>query len=77
MRSAGKSALITGAPGGIGLTFVKPHVGEAAKVIIADINTSRERQTSADDLTSMAEFLASVEADYIALQTATWTAGNG
>lgn len=48
-RLAGKTALITGAARGIGLSFAETYLREGASVVIADINIERARQ-SADRL---------------------------
>lgn len=43
MRLAGKTALITGAARGIGLTFARSYVDEGARVALADVDLSRAR----------------------------------
>ena len=45
-RLAGKTALITGAAGGIGRAFAERYVSEGAAVAIADINFARAQDTA-------------------------------
>ena len=67
-RFDGKCALITGSTRGIGRAFAEAYVREGAQVAIADINLEAAQKT-AEDLTGMAVFLASKEADYIIAET--------
>jgi len=46
-RLAGKTALITGAARGIGRAFAEAYVREGARVVIADIDAGRARETAA------------------------------
>ena len=48
MRSAGKSALITGAARGIGLAMARAYLAEGARVALADINAAAAEQAAAD-----------------------------
>ena len=48
IRLDGKTALITGAARGIGLTFAQAYVREGARVAIADINIERAREAAAN-----------------------------
>ncbi|MEP2783315.1 MAG: L-iditol 2-dehydrogenase [Pseudoruegeria sp.] len=47
-RLEGKSALITGAAGGIGRGFAEAYIAEGAAVAIADINLDLARQTASE-----------------------------
>ncbi|NGM46360.1 L-iditol 2-dehydrogenase [Rhodobacter sp. SGA-6-6] len=46
MRLSGKTALITGAARGIGLTFARAYAAEGAQVTIADINLDAARKAA-------------------------------
>jgi D-sorbitol dehydrogenase (acceptor) len=46
-RLAGKTALITGAARGIGSAFAQAYIREGARVVIADIDMDRARDTAA------------------------------
>ena len=71
-RLEGKTALITGAARGIGLSFAEAYVREGARVAIADINLERASQTAAEigdeaypvllDVTEQASIDAAVKA---------------
>lgn len=58
-RLDGKTALITGAARGIGLSFAQAYVREGARVAIADINIERARQAA----TTIGEAAVAVEMD--------------
>ncbi len=47
MQLAGKTALITGAARGIGRAFAEAYIREGARVVIADIDSARAKQTAA------------------------------
>lgn len=47
-RLAGKTALITGAARGIGRAFAERYIAEGARVVIADIDITRARETAAE-----------------------------
>ena len=47
-RLSGKSALITGAAGGVGLGFAKAYIAEGATVAIGDINIDAAKAVAAD-----------------------------
>jgi NAD(P)-dependent dehydrogenase (short-subunit alcohol dehydrogenase family) len=57
MRLAGKTALITGAARGIGLTLARAYVAEGAQVALADINLSAA-QKAADSIGPQAHAIA-------------------
>ena len=46
-RLEGKTALVTGAARGIGLSFAEAYVREGARVAIADINLARATEAAA------------------------------
>ncbi|PTX54207.1 D-sorbitol dehydrogenase (acceptor) [Litoreibacter ponti] len=48
MRLDGKTALITGAARGIGRAFAEAYIAEGARVMIADIDIVRARETAAE-----------------------------
>ena len=50
MRLRGKTAIITGGSGGIGLALAKGYAAEGAKVVIADIKKPEKQLTSAENI---------------------------
>lgn len=65
-RLAGKSALITGSARGIGQAFAKAFIAEGARVVIADIDIKRARET-AHDLGDQATAMAMDVTDQISI----------
>ena len=68
-RLTGKTAIITGATGGIGLAAARCFVAEGANVVLVDLDEA-SLKTAADELGSKAAYLA---ADVTAPDTATPT----